>query len=96
MSSELILVRGGSNENLWRMWLTYPEVTGVNGFLGAHVVDQLVKKGYRVRGYATARIVVLWGLTSWEERFVVQGLRRTKRYTTRFMEPRWISSPSTI
>ncbi|KAF9644895.1 NAD(P)-binding protein [Thelephora ganbajun] len=25
-------------------------VTGVNGFLGAHVVDQLVHKGYRVRG----------------------------------------------
>ncbi|KAI0355153.1 NAD-P-binding protein [Trametes cingulata] len=25
-------------------------VTGINGFLGAHVVDQLVKAGYRVRG----------------------------------------------
>jgi len=25
-------------------------VTGVNGFLGAHVVDQLFQKGYRVRG----------------------------------------------
>ena len=27
----------------------------MNGFLGAHVVDQLVQRGYRVRGYATAR-----------------------------------------
>ncbi|KAH9846635.1 NAD-P-binding protein [Lenzites betulinus] len=25
-------------------------VTGINGFLGAHIVDQLVKAGYRVRG----------------------------------------------
>ncbi|KAJ8489631.1 hypothetical protein ONZ51_g2814 [Trametes cubensis] len=25
-------------------------VTGVNGYLGAHIVDQLVKTGYRVRG----------------------------------------------
>lgn len=34
------------------------KVTGVNGFLGAHVVDQLVQKGYRVRGYAIAQIVI--------------------------------------
>ncbi|OJT14017.1 hypothetical protein TRAPUB_9427 [Trametes pubescens] len=27
-------------------------VTGINGFLGAHIVDQLVKAGYRVRGTA--------------------------------------------
>lgn len=26
------------------------QVTGINGFLGAHIVDQLVKAGYRVRG----------------------------------------------
>ncbi|KAH9891038.1 hypothetical protein C8Q73DRAFT_792476 [Cubamyces lactineus] len=25
-------------------------VTGINGYLGAHIVDQLVKAGYRVRG----------------------------------------------
>ena len=56
MSSELILVRDRSNEILRRAWLTFPEVTGVNGFLGAHVVDQLVKKGYRVRGYAISRV----------------------------------------
>ena len=47
MSSELILVRGRSSESLWRTTrLTYSKVTGVNGFLGAHVVDQLVQKGY--------------------------------------------------
>lgn len=27
------------------------QTTGVNGYLGAHVVDQLVQHGYRVRGY---------------------------------------------
>ncbi|KAI9065330.1 NAD-P-binding protein [Trametes sanguinea] len=27
-----------------------PQVTGINGFLGAHIVDQLVKSNYRVRG----------------------------------------------
>ncbi|OSC97805.1 NAD-P-binding protein [Trametes coccinea BRFM310] len=27
-----------------------PQVTGINGFLGAHIVDQLVKANYRVRG----------------------------------------------
>jgi len=59
MSSELILVRGRSCESLWR--ITYSKVTGVNGFLGAHVVDQLVQKGYRVRGYAIARIVIFVG-----------------------------------
>ena len=61
MSSELILVRDSSSENLRRTWLRYPKVTGVNGFLGAHVVDQLVQKGYRVRGYATARIFICSG-----------------------------------
>jgi hypothetical protein len=30
--------------------LTFFQVTGANGFLGAHVIDQLVKKGHRVRG----------------------------------------------
>jgi len=40
------------------MRLTHPKVTGVNGFLGAHVVDQLVQKGSRVRGYAIAQIIV--------------------------------------
>ena len=39
------------------------EVTGVNGFLGAHVVDQLVQKGYRVRGYTIVQGVCLLRLT---------------------------------
>lgn len=54
MSSELVLVRGHSSDSFKRTRLICSKVTGVNGFLGAHVVDQLVKKGYRVRGYAIA------------------------------------------
>lgn len=30
------------------------QVTGVNGYLGAHVVDRLVQDGYRVRGTVRA------------------------------------------
>lgn len=37
-------------------------VTGANGFIGSHVVDQLLQAGYRVRG--TARSVVRAGWTA--------------------------------
>jgi hypothetical protein len=39
--------------------LIYFKVVGANGFLDAHVIDQLVKKGYRARGYAIAQSILL-------------------------------------
>jgi hypothetical protein len=30
--------------------MSFVLVTGVSGFTGAHVVNQLIKEGYRVRG----------------------------------------------
>ncbi|KAE9363654.1 NAD(P)-binding protein [Stipitochalara longipes BDJ] len=44
-------------------------VTGVNGFIGSHVADQLMKAGYRVRG-TTRNISKVQGLSAlWKEKF---------------------------
>ena len=55
MSAQLILV----GIELTLLWLSADrltfspnaQVTGANGFLGSHIVHQLLEKGYRVRGY---------------------------------------------
>jgi hypothetical protein len=35
----------------WRYLCTW-QVTGANGFVGSHIIYQLLEKGYRVRGWA--------------------------------------------
>ena len=35
------------------------QVTGASGFTGSHVVSQLLRQGYRVRGYGPAHSVVV-------------------------------------
>jgi hypothetical protein len=32
-------------------WLVYWQVTGTSGFVGSHVVSELLREGYTVRGY---------------------------------------------
>ena len=32
-------------------WLVYLQVTGVSGFVGSHVVSELLREGYTVRGF---------------------------------------------
>ncbi len=44
-------------------------VTGVNGFIGSHVADQLLEAGYRVRG-TTRNLEKVQGLsTLWEKKY---------------------------
>jgi uncharacterized protein YbjT (DUF2867 family) len=44
-------------------------VTGINGFIGSHVADQLLKAGYRVRG-TTRTIAKVQNLCAmWEKKF---------------------------
>jgi len=44
-------------------------VTGVNGYIGSNIADQLLEAGYRVRG-TTRNISKVQGLTAlWEKKF---------------------------
>jgi nucleoside-diphosphate-sugar epimerase len=44
-------------------------VTGVNGYIGSHIADQLMEAGYRVRG-TTRHISKIQGLSAlWEKKF---------------------------
>lgn len=44
-------------------------VTGANGYIGSHIVDQLLEAGYRVRG-TTRDLSKLEALSSlWEKKF---------------------------
>jgi len=36
-------------------------VTGADGFIGSHLVEQLVRKGYRVRAFALYNSFNSWG-----------------------------------
>ena len=35
-------------------WLVYLQVTGASGFVGSHVVSELLREGYTVRGFVHA------------------------------------------
>lgn len=44
-------------------------ITGVNGYIGSHVADQLMEAGYRVRG-TTRHVSKVQGLKAlWEKKF---------------------------
>lgn len=44
-------------------------VTGVNGYIGSHIADQLLEAGYRVRG-TTRQVSKAQGLSAlWEKKF---------------------------
>lgn len=46
-------------------------VTGVNGYIGSHIADQLMEAGYKVRG-TTRSISKVQGLDAlWEKKFGV-------------------------
>lgn len=44
-------------------------VTGINGYVGSHVADQLLKAGYRVRGTARDVSKAKNLLNLWEEQY---------------------------
>lgn len=44
-------------------------VTGVNGYIGSHVADQLLEAGYRVRGTTRALEKVKALSALWEEKY---------------------------
>ena len=53
----IVLVRGthssmSSGES--SDWLVYLQVTGASGFVGSHVVSELLREGYTVRGFVHA------------------------------------------
>ena len=50
----IVLVRGAhpsSSSSESSDWLVYLQVTGASGFLGSHVVSELLREGYTVRGF---------------------------------------------
>ena len=60
MSGQLILVSSVHNCVLSEYLLTGCQVTGSTGFIGCHIVEQLLENGYRVRAYVI--IVEFWTL----------------------------------
>ena len=69
------------------------QVTGASGFIGSHVVDQLLKSGYSVRGY-----VYILGLNTTQRTYGVMILlvrceARTSRASERDMKASARGSP---
>ncbi|KAF7974972.1 hypothetical protein HWV62_10711 [Athelia sp. TMB] len=67
VESELIFVRDTIPRQEIKQ-LTIPQVTGANGFLGSHIIYQLLEKGYRVIGTARGTKVALA-----EDMFAIYG-----------------------
>lgn len=44
-------------------------VTGVNGFVGAHVADQLLQQGYKVRGTVRDAVKQQWLAALFSEKY---------------------------